>query len=288
MAILRWTAIILLSILVIVLLCVSIGSILFDRKVKREVVRMFAENRINKNNIVTEEDLLGLPEPVQRWLHNSKVIGKEKIASVRLKQKGFIRVGEEQPWMPFEAEQYYTTGVPEFIWHATVKSGPFFIKGVDRFQDGRGHMLIKLMSLIKVADARGPEIDQGTLVRYLNEIMWFPTAALNDYIEWEPIDSRSARAVMQYKGVNASAVFYFNEAGEQTNFVSERYKEKNGAFIKATWSTPITDYREFHDIRIPAKGEAVWELETGDFPYIKIELIDIDYNWDKEKSPFFQ
>ena len=31
--------------------------------------------------------------------------------------------------------------------------------------------MIKLLSLFPLANARGPEIDQGTLVRFLNEII---------------------------------------------------------------------------------------------------------------------
>ena len=66
------------------------------------------------------------------------------------------------------------------------------IAGRDRYADGHGHMLIKLASLLTVADGAGPEIDQGTLLRYLGEIVWFPSAALRDYISWEAIDERSA------------------------------------------------------------------------------------------------
>ncbi len=38
--------------------------------------------------IVTEEDVARLPEPVQRYMGYTKVIGKKKVSCVRLKQKG--------------------------------------------------------------------------------------------------------------------------------------------------------------------------------------------------------
>lgn len=129
-------------------------------------------------------------------------------------------------------------------------------------------MMIKILSLIGVADERGPEMDQGSMIRYLNEIMWFPTAALEEYIQWEPVDEKFARAVMQYKGISASAIFYFNEDGELVNFIAERYMKKNDKFEKEMWSTPITGHQEFHGIHIPTEGEAVWKLEGGDFSYI--------------------
>jgi len=269
--------IILAIIIVLVASAITIGNIAFKQKVKNEVKELFKNCKEIKPEIVTEEDIKGLPEPVQRYLTHSQVIGKEKIRTVRLKQKGFIRTKPVKKWMPFDAEQYYTTDLPAFIWHASVK--PFYlIRARDKFYEGKGNMLIKLLSLIEIADASGYEMDQGTLVRYLNEIMWFPTAYLNNNIQWEPIDSNSARATISYKGVTASAVLYFDEKGDLTNFIAERYMDVEGKFFKETWSTPISEYKEIKRIRIPIKGEGVWNLSSGDFSYIRLEITDIEYN----------
>ena len=35
-------------------------------------------------------------------------------------------------------------------------------------------MLVKAVSAFTVADAKGEELDQGEMMRYLNEMMWFP------------------------------------------------------------------------------------------------------------------
>ncbi|MCD6574502.1 hypothetical protein J7K97_02345 [Candidatus Aerophobetes bacterium] len=137
---------------------VSIGSVMFERKVKGEVKKLFAEIGKDKAEIITEEDVTKLPEPVQRWLQRAQITGKEKIVSVRLKQEGFFRTKQGGSWMPFKATQYYRTKPPGFIWYVTMKPFPFFvIKGRDSYYEGRGNMLIKLFSLIKVADATGPE-----------------------------------------------------------------------------------------------------------------------------------
>jgi len=139
-------------------------------------------------------------------------------------------------------------------------------------------MRIKLLGLFKIADARGPELDQGTLLRYLNEGIWFPTVYLEDYIRWEAIDSVSTRATMSYGEVTASAVLHFNELGQVTNFVAERYMEEKGEYRLETWSTPIGEYREMNGMMVLVSGEAIWHLESGDFPYIRLEITDIEYN----------
>lgn len=139
-------------------------------------------------------------------------------------------------------------------------------------------MLIRLLPFITIADTTGDEMDQGTLVRYLNEIMWFPTAYLDDYIQWEPIDSSSAKTTITVEGLAASAILYFNEEGQMTDFVAKRYMSVEDDYSLETWSTPIEEYKEINGIMVPVKGEAVWKLSSGDFSYIRIEITNIEYD----------
>ncbi len=254
------------------------GCSSMNRLVKKEVNEIF-QNAAASKEIIKSEDIAGLPEPVLRWLKYSNIIGKERIRVVRLKQKGFFRTGPDKKWMPFNAREYYTTDPPAFIWSATVRMAPLVpLKVRDKYAEGKGKMQVKLLGLFSVVDETGDEIDQGAMVRYLNEIMWFPSAALNDYIKWEPVDANSAKATMSYRGVTASAIFYFDEEGKVTNMIAERAMYEDNAFVYKKWSTPISEYGEFNGIRVPVKGEGVWLLESGDFSYIRLEVTDIEYN----------
>jgi hypothetical protein len=42
------------------------------------------------------------------------------------------------------------------------------------YADGKGHMLIKASSFSTVVDAKGEEIDQGSMMRCLSEMLRFP------------------------------------------------------------------------------------------------------------------
>jgi len=136
-----------------------------------------------------------------------------------------------------------------------------------------------LLSLLPVAVAGGSsEMDQSTLLRYLAEIVWFPTAALNDYIKWEEIDANSARATMCYQGVTGSGVYTFDENGDYVSFIARRYREVNGQFVLDPWGGVVRGYGEFNGIRISSQIDVVWKQETGDFNWLKADITDIGYN----------
>lgn len=250
----------------------------FKRSVRAEVARLF-DNVTENDERVTEEDIIDLPIGVQRWLTYSGVIGRERLRSARLKQRAEMRMEAGSRWMPVEAEQYFTADKPGFIWSATIKAAPFIhISGRDKYQNGKGSMLIKPMSLFTVADSKGKEVDQGTLLRYLAETMWFPSAALNDYIQWVEVDDNNVKATMSYLETTASGIFSINELGEVTNFEAERYGEFDGDYRLETWSIPVTDYRTFQGIKVPTKGEITWKLDEGDFNWFNFEVMELEYN----------
>jgi hypothetical protein len=160
-----------------------------------------------------------------------------------------------------------------------MKPSPFlWIKGRDMYQGGKGHMLIKLLGLVPVVDAEGSKLDQATLLRYLSEIVWFPSAAVSDYISWEPVDDNSARATLTYGGTSVSAVFYFDETGALTNMIAQRYRMVNKDLVLDTWETPAGGDRDMGGATIAARGEAVWKLSSGDLSYARLEITEIEYN----------
>lgn len=255
-----------------------IANSLFNRQAKKEVNKLF-KSVGTTTEIVQKADLEGLPLCVQKWLEHAQVVGKKKIKTVRLKQKGLMRTTENGKWMAAEAKQYFTVDKPGFIWIAKIKMAPFiYIAGRDKYYEGKGHMLIKLLSLIPVAESRGKEIDQGTLLRYMAEMPWFPTAALSSYIKWEEIDSNRARATMSYGGVTASGVFEFKQNGELVSFIANRYRELNGRYVLQDWGGITRGYREFNGVKIPNTTDVIWKPETGDFNWYKCEITEIEYN----------
>lgn len=250
-------------------------------KVDEKTREYISQAQQTRSEIISEADLAPLPEPLQRYLRYTQVIGKPRVKCVKVRQQGFMRTSPEQKWMPVEAVQYSTlAGTLSRTWYARIKMGPFtLLNGYDRYDKGTGHMLIRLLSMYPVVDERGPEIDMSALIIFINDMVMWPTAFLSDYIDWEPIDATSTRARVSMHGMQFSAVLRFNDIGELVDFITEdRYRSVGRGYEKNKWSTPLRHYREMNGLRIPTQGEAIWHLPEGDFPYIQVTIGEVQYD----------
>jgi hypothetical protein len=254
------------------------------RMSRREALELLVQGQDPGGGVITEARLAGLPEPVQRYLHYAQVLGKMPIRTVRLKQRGAMLLRQGAKWLPMTAEQYFTTNPPGFLWHGTLHPFPLVsVSAKDTYADGHGTLRIKALSFIPLGTARGPEIDQGELLRYLGEMAWFPTALLSDYIQWEAIDIERAKATISLPPIHASGVVHIDRQGRYTHFTAERYREEHKLLIPRPWTGRWDGYREIRGFRIPMKAEAAYTLESGEFSYFRGEVTDIDFD---QPQPF--
>ena len=177
-------------------------------------------------------------------------------------------LGSKQGWVPLDAEEHYTVQPPGFVWEVTIHKGPLPIaRGRDTYAGGEGRMVIKAGSLFTVVDDKGSEMDQGSMMRYLCEMIWFPTAFLDDNISFEPIDDESARVTLTDGGKSVSATMYFDEEGKVTDFVAKRYRTVEGGYDLETWSDPVYECGELAGLKLPLRGGAVWTPSGSPLPF---------------------
>ncbi len=266
--------------LIIFLIAVTaLASVNFSRMVKKETAAMLSSIK-PVNTVITKEMLNSTPPIVQKWLINAGVVGKEKVHTVRLKQVGEMRTKPNGKWMPFTATQYFTVDTPAFNWQADVQMMPLLsMNGRDKFENGKGEMLIKVLGLVNVVNAKDHDkINQSTMMRFLAEMCWFPSAALAEYIKWESADSTSAKATMNYKGISASGIFQFDTNGDIISFTGNRWYGSGKDATLEKWYVETNGYSTFQGIRIPGKSEVSWKMNKGDFNWLYLRIIDVEYN----------
>lgn len=230
-------------------------------------------------DVVTSDALSPLPPPVRRWLETAGVVGQRMPRTVRLEQRGRMRIAPDKDEVQATAQQYFRVDEPEFVWRVRVRMMRILpVAGRDTYAEGRGRMVIKLGSLLPVVDATGEKMDQGTLLRYLAESVWFPAAALSPYVRWESMDETSARATMTYGGVSGKAVFSFDDKGRFVGLTADRYFGGGPDAKLERWEVEATDWDTMDGCLVPVRGEVRWKLAEGDFTFYRWDIMEIEYD----------
>jgi hypothetical protein len=252
----------------------------FGRLVDADRRRLLERPRPPHPPLVTLAMLAGLPEPAKRYLRYAGVVGRPMVDTVRVRQACRMRPAPHGISFPLVAEQWYAVEPPGFIWDATVAvAGIPVVRGRDGYLDGKGMMTIKVGSLIPIVDAAGPEMDQASLLRYLSEMPWFPSAFLRERVTWEAIDDATVRVSIVDGDLQATGTLTIDPEGRLVEFRSERYAMVGDGFELRPWSAPTYAYGEFEGLRLPVRGAAVWTLPDGStLPYIEVDLTEVTFD----------
>lgn len=268
------------NVIILLVALPAAGDWFFNSKVSSEQKHLLEQISQPEDQRVQEEDLQHLPEIVQTWLTYSGVVGKPEATFVRLKQTGEMKTSPEGRWMDFSAVQYFDVKSTSFNWKVDVKMMPLIsLTGRDKLKDGQGEMLIKLLSLVNVVNEKQTDqINSGSLIRFLGEICWFPSAALNENLAWVELDGTSAKATLTTKDQEVSGTFRFEENGALKSFEADRYYGGAEDAELRKWLVEVVDFTSFDDYRIPNKLTVTWKLPEGDFTWLKLEIEDLELN----------
>lgn len=266
--------------IMLIVILFSYGEWQFERQSAREQADILDQViTIEPAERVSVADTVGLPVPVQNWLQQSGALDRPRIRYGYIDQRVFLKTQPDQEkFYPAVARQLTRLDEPAFLWTVDVDMNPvMWMRGRDRYAEGHGEMKIWLNSLIPVVQEEGPKIDEGSMQRFLGEMVWFPHLALSPHIEWEAIDDRQARAHMKYGGIEASGLFQFRTNGDLDRFEALRYYGGDPDGGRKLWVLTVQDYARFEGIRVPSLMEASWQLDSGNWTWLKLEVEDIRY-----------
>jgi len=223
-----------------------------------------------------------LPNALQHYLIQSGFETYPKLHSTEILWKNtFLKFSEKGDWKPINCiQQNFLPDPIRLVYMKTKLMGVFGLEAMDSFRHGKGNMHIKALGIFNIANAKGEQMDSSELVTILAETMIIPDYALYSYIHWEEIDLYTVRGTIDYHGLKASGIFYFNHNFEMIRFETyDRFlQHKDGNFLKAKWTATAADYHKKGEIRFPRSFTATWNLEAGDFLYFKGEIDSIKLN----------
>ncbi len=224
--------------------------------------------------------LESLPAPVARYLRLA-LPETPSMRLVRLKQRGVLRTDtESERWMPFEAEHLVAPGAVEFVWNARVAIAPLLhVRVRDAYIDGEGSGHVSLLSAIGVSASSGtPEMNSGSLHRFLAEAVWYPVALLpGPALQWSPIDATRALATLTDRGTSVSLEFRFAETGEVTGiYTPGRWGTFGGGFEQRPWEGHFRHYSRTNGVLVPTEGDVGWYVDDEWRAVWKGTILDID------------
>lgn len=249
----------------------------FERRVADDARALFAQPASAPAH---QAPLATLPPPVRRYLEVSGAARHAPILAVRVRHGGtFVaRIGGAP--MPIRGVQYLTSDPPGFVWWGRVRPvRGLWIDARDRTVAGEGNMLVRAESTFTLADARGPELDQGALLRLLGEAVWMPTLFRDPrFVAWQPVDAATATATLRVGGREVSGTFHFGAGGLPSHFAARRFRDLGGGRSALTpFSGVCADYREVGGVQVPFRLTALWHLDSGPFPYARWDVEAVEH-----------
>lgn len=221
-------------------------------------------------DLVTDEDLAGLPEPAQRYLRRAGVVGLPADWSFELHSRGWFRLRRGWPPMSCEAWQYNSALTVARVFHMEIKAGGFMpMLGRDSYLGGRGLMYGRLAGMLTVARSSGPECDSSELVTFLNDAVIFaPSMLLRLPVSWSPAGDRSFDVSLTDRGQRVTARVLLDERDLPCDFTTDdRYRDTDQGPVRTRWSTPVVGWHQAGDRWQPSVGWASWDLPDGAFTY---------------------
>lgn len=261
------------NIIILAAVVLNWGSLRFEKGYQKDVLENLRRTNALKMGLLTELDVLPLPEPVQRYLRYSGVLNKPKLKNVRVVFEGQMR-DKGKDFFPFTCEQYNFFDEPTRLFFMKGKMKGFTVPGYHKYSNAAAKMDIRLFGLFSVARLSGVNATKVETVTLFNDMCLVAPATLIDKrITWQSIDSNSAKATFTNHAITISAILYFNEKGQLIDFTSNDRDINQYLF-----STPVGKYKNINGVNIMTYGETIWYYPDGKFVYGKFNFKEIDYN----------
>lgn len=203
-----------------------------------------------------------LPDPARRFLDNAVPAGPTSVGGIVLDMEGEIKLGR---WLPFRARQilHPTAG---FVWNATVGRLPVRITGGDALFDRRASLEFRLLGLIPVARASGPDTLRSAIGRLAVEAaVWLPQALHPAAgATWRPVNDDRASVTRTIGGDAVEVTLTIGPDGRVREVVTQRWGEPPSDRLGVhPFGGTITDTGTFAGVTIATAGTVGWHHGTA-------------------------
>ena len=230
--------------------------------------------------MVTETSLAPLPKAVQTYLRRAGALNHPRVRNFHAEFTAEMRGGPDESWMQATADQYefFDPMARLFFMRASRSGVPF--KVFHRYVGDAATMDVRVAGIVPVASLSGAEMTKSETVTLFNDMCVLAPATLIDApVTWAVRDEHTVRGTFTNAGYTVSADLIFGDDGDLIDFRSDDRSMSEGKTMRRLpWTTPLSDYRSFGDVRLAAVGEARWTDGGRTWTYGRFVLKSIKYN----------
>lgn len=203
-------------------------------------------------------ELDGLPGPAQRYLRTAIEPGTPRARTALIAMGGRLRIGR---WLPFRGAEVLTPH-RGFVWWARAAG---IISGSDRYVDGVGELDWKLLGLVRVMHASGPDISRSAAARAAVEAVWLPTTLLPRFgVAWAASDDAHIEARYTIEEQLMHVRYELTGDGLIRSVVFDRWGDPDGSGSWGLWpfGGEFTSHATFGGVTMPDAGRIGWHYGT--------------------------
>ena len=192
------------------------------------------------------------------------------VPTVRIFEKGEMRMSAEARWMSFTAELTFQTKFSEFRWEARTSG----VVITDAYEDGHGIAMSRLAGLLTLKRASlGPALDRGEVQRYLSSLMLCPAALVNHAsLEWTAVTESVLRVRDLADPTGAAVDFEIGLDGEPTSCHTIRLRLVGRNAVDTECVGKGRAFRLWNGMRMAHRLEVSWEIPGAPFCYYRSEV----------------
>ncbi|HYE39948.1 MAG TPA: DUF6544 family protein [Ramlibacter sp.] len=207
-----------------------------------------------------------LPAPVSRYLQLALGAETAVPSTVRMRQSGMLRTSTRtRRWMDFTAVHTAQPLACAFTWDARVRLAPLLhVRVRDVLAEGIGSGEVRLQSLLRVGhDSGTPEMNSGSLHRFLAEAPWYPWALRpGPMLGWKHVAADRAVATLSCHGSTVSLEFRFAASGEISGiYTPARWGSFEGGYRQLPWEGRFLEFDRRGGVLVPHRAEVGWHRD---------------------------
>ena len=275
---------IILALIVLVIFWFSIPYSPFKNQFRKDLNKQIQLSesflRESSKTVYTREDFESLPPLLRAYIEECGYIGSPRKSVLKMEyMKVDFALGQNRPKLKIDYTQVDFANAPVRLAFIDSKMFGVPFQGYDYFVNGKGGMKGVLAKSFQLFDQTGEQMDKAALVTYLAEIIFLPEVLLQNFVSFNQLDSHRVEARIEYKGVKASGVFYFNDAHEMIYFSTDErgQSSSDGSIENIPWEAQCREYKLYSDgIKRPTVFRAVWKYPDQDFIYFDGKINSVD------------